>query len=94
MNIFYYKTGELIINSKKYQLTKSQSQILFVLINNKLNTYEEIYNYLYKTDVAETLDRQMTRSINVHICRLRKYGLNIQTKYNYGMRLLDKVCLQ
>lgn len=95
MNIFYYKTGELIVNSKKYQLTKMQSKILFVLINNKLNTYEEIYSYIYNLDAEEVerLDRQITRAINTHICRLRKTGLKIQTTYNYGMRLLDKICI-
>ena len=94
MNILNYKTGELIIDRKKIQLTKMESKIIFVLINNRLITYEEIYNYMYSTDVKGTLERQMTQCINTHICRLRKKGLKIMTKYNFGVRLIDKICLQ
>ena len=94
MNIFNYKLGELIINGKKYQLTKIQSKILFILSNNKLNTYEEIYNYIYQTNITDRLNRQKTRSINTHICRLRKKGLKITTKYNYGFKLIDKLCIE
>lgn len=94
MNIFYYKTGELIMEGKKYELTSTENKILFILINNKINTYEEIYKQLYGVEVIGKLDRQLTRNITTHICRLRKKGLNIQVKYDFGMRLLDNICLQ
>lgn len=94
MNIFYYKTGELIIDCKKYELSPYETKILFVLMNNRINTYEEIYNYLYDTDVKGKIDRNLIRCITAHICRMRKKGLHIQVKYDFGMRLLDKICLQ
>lgn len=94
MNIFNYKLGELIINNKKISLTKTQSKILFVLLNNELNTYEEIYSYIYKTDVTEKLNRQMRQSIRTQISGIRKKGLKITAKYNFGFKLRDKLYIQ
>jgi dihydroxyacetone kinase-like predicted kinase len=94
MNIFNYKLGELIINNKKISLTRTQSKILFVLLNNELNTYEEIYSYIYKTDVTEKLNRQMRQSIRTQISGMRKKGLKITAKYNFGFKLMDKLYIQ
>lgn len=90
MNKFDYKTGKLFINNKSYELTKQESEILNLLLDNKLKTYIEIYNRVYKTNI-KTIERKYSQSINAHISRMRKKGLNIISKYNYGMRLLDDV---
>lgn len=90
MNKFDYKTGQLFINNKNYELTKQESEILNLLLDNKLKTYIDIYNKVYKTNI-EIIERKYSQSINTHISRMRKKGLNIVCKYNYGMRLLDDV---
>lgn len=92
MNYFEYKTGKLIINNTECELTKIESEILRLLVGNKLRTYTEIYNRIYKVNVLE-IDKENKKSIITHICRMRKKGLNISTKYNYGMKLLDKIVL-
>lgn len=90
MNYFNYKNGELIINNKKHQLTKTQTELLMLLLNNKLNTYEDIYNYLYKTNITK-LEIQLRKSINTNIYRLRKKGLKIITRREFGFILKDKI---
>ena len=93
MNSFNYKTGKLIVNDKEYELTKMQSKVLSCLIPNKLITYSDIYNYMYDVNIGY-VECRYTRAISSHICRLRKTGLEIESKYGYGVRLVSKVCLQ
>ena len=90
MNYLNYNTGQLFIDGKKYELTKSETELLKTLASNELKTYAEIYNLLYKTNVLE-IENTLRGSINSHIYRLRKKGLIIKTKYGYGVRLVNKI---
>ena len=47
MNYLDIKTGELFINKKKYELTKMECKILTSLLNNEMQTYTQIYNFIY-----------------------------------------------
>jgi DNA-binding response OmpR family regulator len=93
MNSLNYKTGTLIIDNKKIELTKMETIILSTLSDNKIKTYVEIYNAMYNVNEKE-IDESIRRIIHVHKSKLiKKTGLKIKSKHSFGIRLEDKVCL-
>lgn len=93
MNYLNYKTGTLIVNNTEIELSKIETKILVVLSDNKLKTYEDIYNSMYNVDIKES-DQSMRNSIKVHSHKIRKKtNFTIQTKSGVGLRLLNQLCV-
>lgn len=91
MNYLNERLGKLYLDNQIHELTKNETKLLVALINNKLKTYEELYEALYDVP-CRGLDNR--KSIITAICRIRrKTGLKIVAKSNFGLRLEDKICL-
>lgn len=93
MNKLEMRTGTLWVGEQEFPLTKTERNILAVLSDSKVKTYEDIYNYLYNTKVKE-LRKDYRRPIITATCRIRKKtGLKIVTRYDYGLMLGDTLCV-
>lgn len=89
MNYLNERVGKLYYQNKTYELTKNETMILSALLDNKLKTYDKLYEVLYA--VPCTTDR---KPIIDTISRIRrKTGIKIICKTNFGVRLEDKICL-
>lgn len=89
MNYLNERVGKLYYQNKTYELTKNETMILSALLDNKLKTYDKLYEVLYA--VPHTTDR---KPIIDTISRIRrKTGIKIICKTNFGVRLEDKICL-
>ena len=83
------KTGEILIQGKRIQLTKYETLALMQLNKKGVTTLEEIYEKIYKVKPKELkeYDRRLLYAI---INRLRgklKGSATIKSKYKYGYRL-------
>lgn len=93
MNSLNYKTGTLVIDNTKIELSKIETIILSTLSDNKIKTYVEIYNAMYNVNEKE-IDESIRKIIHVHKSRLiKKTGLKIKSKSLFGIRLEDKICV-
>lgn len=80
------RTGQVIINEKEHNLTRTEIKVLAALKENQ-STYEQIYYRLYKIKVNE-LSKTEREGIAAIISRIRrKTNLDIQNNYSYGYKL-------
>lgn len=73
---------------REWKLTPSEENVLGVLVNRELGTYEALLTALY---LAKGRPEASQKILQVFICRLRKklepYGIKIRTVYGRGWAL-------
>ena len=93
MNYLNERIGKLYLDNQVFELTKNETKLISALINNKMKTYEELYEALYDVHCKE-LYIEYRRPIITTVSRIRrKTGLRIIAKNNFGLRLEDNICL-
>jgi ethanolamine ammonia-lyase small subunit len=81
------RTGEVVINQKKYHLTKYEVLALKELAKPGIRTYSDMYYAIYNTRVnnVELADRNCIKNI---VSRLKaKTGIIVKTWFSYGYEL-------
>lgn len=81
------RTGEVVINQKKYHLTKYEIKVLAELNKPGLRTYNDIYHAMYnvRPDNVSIFDRKCIKNMVGNV--RRKTGLKIQNYSGYGYEL-------
>lgn len=81
------RTGEVNIENKTYHLTKAELNLLAVLDQNKIVTYEELYNGVYGLRVNE-ISKSERGGLSTIITRIKhKTGLKVKNYSGYGYKL-------
>ena len=81
------RTGEVVINQKKYHLTRYEVAALVELKKPGVRTYSDMYEAIYNTKVnkVEPADRNCIKNI---VSRVKnKTNLKIRTFSGYGYEL-------
>ena len=74
--------------TKTIDLTKKEVMLLALLSNNNYTTLEDIASFIYE---IKSYSDSFDNMIRVLIYRLRKKGLDIETRYHDGYILRDDV---
>lgn len=82
------RTGIVVIDQKKYHLTKYEMKVLVELRKPGLRTYADIYHALYniRPDIVNETGMKSIKNLVGNV--RRKTGLRIQNYSGYGYELV------
>lgn len=92
MITFEIKNGWIIKYNQKINLTKLETRLLSVLVNNKVNSVKEIWEYVYEYNFYSKRRFKDAKSIRALISRFKnKTGLQIKTLRGRGYKLIAEI---